>query len=114
VRLPRAGETDPSVPDVPVVCDAAKLDERDVPGAPDWVAEVLSPASAGRDETVNLAADERAGVPEVSLRHPTDRVFILYRLEGGRDGRPLTQAIRGGVAIAVLLEVIVDFDLFTE
>lgn len=119
VRLPKAGEADASVdtvlqPDVLVVCDAAKLDERGVRGAPDWVAEVLSPASAGRDQTVKLAAYERAGVPEVWLLHPTDRVLTIYRMEDGRYGRPHIQEMRGSAAIGVLPEVIVDFDLFTE
>ncbi len=83
-------------------------------GAPDWVAEVLSPASAGRDQTVKLAAYERAGVPEVWLLHPTDRVLTIYRLENGRYGRPQILEMRGSVTIGVLPEVKVDFDLFTE
>ncbi len=119
VRLPRAGEPDAQVdtvlqPDVLVVCDAAKVDERGVRGAPDWVAEVLSPASAARDQTVKLAAYERAGVPEVWLLHPTDRVLTIYRLEDGRYGRPQIQEMRGRVAVGVLPEVGVDLDLFTE
>ena len=32
-------------PDILVVCDPAKLTERNVRGAPDWIIEVLSPAS---------------------------------------------------------------------
>lgn len=87
VRLPKGDEVDPAIdtvlqPDVLAVCDLAKVDERGVRGAPDWDAEVLSPASAGRDQTVKLAAYERAGVPEVCLLHPTDRVLTIDRLEG--------------------------------
>ncbi len=117
VRLPRAGEADEAVdtvvqPDVVVVCDPAKVDERGVRGAPDWVAEVLSPASAGRDQTVKLAAYERAGVPEVWLLHPTDRVLTIYRLDSGRYGRPQIREMRGRVTIGVLPEVSVEFDVF--
>ncbi len=117
VRLPRADEADAQVdtvvqPDVLVVCDPAKVDERGVRGAPDWVAEVLSPASAGRDQTVKLAAYERAGVPEVWLLHPTDRVLTIYRLEGSRYGRPTILEMMGQVAIGVLTGVNVDFDTF--
>lgn len=119
VRLPRVGEADAAVdtvvqPDVLVVCDPVKVDKRGVRGAPDWVAEVLYPASAGRDQTVKLAAYERAGVPEVWLLHPTDRVLTIYRLENGRYGRPQILEMRGSVTIGVLPEVKVDFDLFTE
>jgi len=119
VRLPKASEADAEIdtvlqPDVLVVCDPAKLDERGVHGAPDWVAEVLSPASAGRDQTVKLAAYERAGVPEVWFLHPTDRVLTIYRLEAERYGRPQILEMHGRIAVDVLPEVSVDFDLFTE
>ncbi len=117
VRLPRAGEADEAVatvlqPDVLVVCDPAKVDERGVRGAPDWVAEVLSPASASHDLTRKLAVYERAGVPELWYLHPADRVLTIYRLEAGRYGRPQVLEMRGRVEIAVLPGVCVDFELF--
>jgi len=100
VRLPRGDEADADIdtvvqPDVLVVCDPAKLDERGLRGAPDWVIEVLSPATAGHDQTRKLAAYERAGVPEVWLVHPSDRVLTIYRREGHRYGRPLIQEFEG-------------------
>jgi Uma2 family endonuclease len=47
------------------------------------VVEVLAPGTAGHDQTRKLAAYERAGVPEVWLVHPTDRVLtrVLARLD---------------------------------
>ncbi len=49
-------------------------------GAPDWVVEVLSQATAVHDQTIKLAAYERAGLREVWLVHPTDRAVTVYRL----------------------------------
>jgi Uma2 family endonuclease len=119
VRLPRAEEADEQVdtvvqPDVLVVCDAGKLDERGVRGAPDWVAEVLSPSSAGHDQITKLAAYERAGVREYWLHHPTDRLLTVYRLEGGAYGRPTIREMKGPVTLGVLPEVTIDFALFPE
>ncbi len=76
MRLPNAGETDEATetvvqPDVLMVCDRGKLDERGMRGAPDWVCDVLSPATASHDQTLKLAAYERAGVPEVWFIRPT-------------------------------------------
>lgn len=70
VRLPRSAEADSEVdtvvqPDVLIVCDRSKVDQRGMRGAPDWVAEVLSPSTAGHDQITKLSAYERAGVPEV-------------------------------------------------
>lgn len=117
VRLPRADEADDNVntvvqPDVLVVCDEAKLDERGVRGAPDWVAEVLSPSSAKRDLIVKLALYERAGVAEYWLLHPTDRLVSVYRLIDGRYGRPEISEMQGTLAIGVLPDVTIDFALF--
>ena len=113
VRLPRGDEADADIdtvvqPDVLVVCDPAKLDERGLRGAPDWVIEVLSPATAGHDQTRKLAAYERAGVPEVWLVHPSDRVLTIYRREGHRYGRPLIQELEG-VTPSLLDGVAVDW-----
>lgn len=100
VRLPKAGEADERVdtvvqPDLLVVCDRSKLDERGLRGPPDWVVEVLSPATAGHDQIRKLPAYERAGVPEVWLVHPIDRVLSVYRLRDGRYQRPEVAELAG-------------------
>lgn len=91
VRLPKPGQDDEGTdtvvqPDVLAVCDPARIDERGIRGAPDWVVEVLSPASAGHDMVVKRRIYEEAGVREYWLVHPTDRVLTIYRLDSGRYG----------------------------
>ncbi|MDP2832400.1 MAG: Uma2 family endonuclease [Pseudomonadota bacterium] len=117
VRLPQAGEGDEQIdtvvqPDVLVVCDETNLDERGVRGAPDWVAEVISPSSAARDQIVKLALYERAGVLEYWLLHPTDRLVTVYHLINGSYGRPEINEMIGSLAIGVLADVTVDWSLF--
>ena len=89
-------------PDVLVVCDPAKLTPRGIRGAPDWVLEVISPASAGHDQTVKLAAYERAGVKEYWLAHPGDRVLTIYRHDGTAYGRPRIMELAGATPVEVL------------
>jgi Uma2 family endonuclease len=53
VRLPKSAEADDQVdtvvqPDVFIVCDLQKIDARGMRGAPDWIAEVLSPGTPPR------------------------------------------------------------------
>jgi Uma2 family endonuclease len=115
VRLPKGDEADELVdtvvqPDLLVVCDPAKLDERGMRGAPDWVVEVLSPATAAHDQTLKLAAYERARVPEVWLVHPVDGVLTLYRLEGNGFARPAIHELRGRTAAAAVPGLVIDWD----
>jgi Uma2 family endonuclease len=97
-------------PDVLIVCDLNKLDERGMRGAPDWIAEVLSPTTASHDQIVKLPICERAGVLEVWLIHPADRTLAIYRLEGGRYGRPAILELKGRTAISAIPSVSIDWD----
>jgi Uma2 family endonuclease len=115
VRLPKAGEADELIdtvvqPDVLIVGDLSKLDARGMNGAPDWIAEVLSPTTSAHDQVVKLPIYERAGVLEVWFIHPIDRMLTIYRLEGGRYGRPTFQALKGTTAISAIPGVNIDWD----
>lgn len=97
VRLPRRNEADDQVdtvvqPDVAVICDPGKLDDKGCRGAPDWIIEILSPSSAAHDQIRKRALYERHGVREYWLLHPVDRVLTIYRL--GQDGAYGTPDIR--------------------
>jgi Uma2 family endonuclease len=115
VRLPKSAEEDEQVdtvvqPDVLIVCDLQKIDARGMRGAPDWVAEVLSPYTASHDQAVKLPAYERAGVREVWLVHPIDRTLAIYQLEAGRYGRARILELEGKTQIAAVSGVTIDWD----
>lgn len=115
VRLPKTGESDHQVdtvvqPDISVICDKAKLDERGCRGAPDWIIEVLSPATAGHDQIVKRALYERVGVREFWLVHPVDRVVSIYLLERGAYGKPIVQELDGTTAATILPQVVIDWE----
>jgi Uma2 family endonuclease len=115
VRLPRATEEDDQVdtvvqPDLFIVCDLAKVDRRGVRGAPDWVAEVLSPGTARHDQIVKVPAYERAGVREVWLIHPGDLTVSIHHLEAGRYGRATTLELKGRTQLTAVPDVTIDWD----
>lgn len=115
VRLPKTAEEDDRVdtvvqPDLLIVCDLQKLDARGMRGAPDWVAEVLSPGTVSHDQIVKLPAYERAGVREVWLIHPVDRTLRVYRLEGGNYGRATLLELKGQTLISAVPGVTIDWD----
>jgi Uma2 family endonuclease len=58
VRLPRKSKDDKDIitvvqPDICVICDPAKLDDRGCLGAPDIVVEILSPGN-NKKEVINM------------------------------------------------------------
>jgi len=115
VRLPKSGEEDNLVdtvvqPDVFIVTDLRKVDIRGVRGAPDWLAEVLSPSTARHDQVVKLPVYERAGVREVWFIHPIDRTVAIYLLERGRYGRPRMLGLKGKTQLTAVSGVTVDWD----
>ncbi len=114
VLLPHGNETDGAVrtvvqPDVFVVCDPAKITERAILGAPDWIVEVLSPATASRDHIGKRLAYEQAGVLEYWLVHPIDKVLMIYILEDGAYGKPIVLALEGETPIAVLPGLVIQW-----
>lgn len=76
-------------PDLCVICDPAKLDQRGCLGSPDWIIEILSPGTAGRDMDEKFTLYEESGVGEYWIVAPGEQnisVFVLeddhYRLVG--------------------------------
>lgn len=115
VRLPKGEEADEQIdtvvqPDLSVFCDRGKLDDKGARGAPDWVIEVLSPATAGHDHILKRRVYERAGVREYWLVHPTDRIVTVYWLTDGQYGRPDVYELAGTTASRLLPEIAIDWD----
>lgn len=115
VRLPKGSEADDQVdtvvqPDVLIVSDPRKIDARGMRGAPDWIAEVLSPSTASHDKIVKLAAYERAGVPEVWLVNPIERTLTVYHLEAGHYGRPTRRELKGQTHLTAVPDVTIDWE----
>ena len=86
VRLPVQNKKRPSQidtvvqPDLCVVCDENKIDERGCIGPPDLLVEVLSKRTGKKDRTTKLRLYEEAGVREywiVSPKRATAEVFVL-------------------------------------
>lgn len=70
----------------------------------------MSPASASHDQTIKLAAHERAGVREYWLAHPGDRVLTIYRHDGTAYGRPRIMELAGETPVEVLAGVTVRWE----
>lgn len=70
-------------PDISVICDPNKLDKRDCKGAPDWIIEIVSPASRRMDYYTKLFRYRTAGVREYWIVDPSKNQIIVYDFEHG-------------------------------
>ncbi|MCX7011378.1 MAG: Uma2 family endonuclease [Candidatus Sumerlaeota bacterium] len=116
VRLPETDEPDEQVPnvvqpDIAVICDPKKLDDRGCRGAPDFVVEIVSPSTSAKDQIEKLDLYERHGVREYWIIHPIDNLLTVRLLgDDGKYGRPVIREGKGRVAVATLPDLGIDLD----
>ena len=87
-------------PDLMVVCDMEKIQEKVCYGAPDLTLEILSPSSRGHDSVRKLNKYRAAGVREYWLVDPENRAVIVYSFEAGNHFQIYSFADRIPVGIS--------------
>lgn len=68
-------------PDLSVVCDRTKLNEKGCIGAPDWIIEIVSPSSQQMDYGIKLFKYRTAGVREYWIVNPMKHTVTVYDFE---------------------------------
>ena len=68
-------------PDLTVLCDPAKSEDKGCVGAPDWVVEVVSPSSKRMDYLLKLFKYRTAGVREYWIINPEKRIVSCSTTE---------------------------------
>ena len=68
-------------PDLCVICDETKIDERGAIGAPDLVIEILSPGNPNKEMKYKFDLYEEAGVQEYWIVNPADKTLFIYVLK---------------------------------
>ena len=117
VRFPKNGETDNNKiftvvqPDICVVCDPSKLDERGCIGAPDLIVEVQSPSTAKKDLREKFNLYERAGVKEYWIVFPREKGLTVFLLgEDGKYNEGTPYQFEGKVPVAIFKGLEIDLE----
>lgn len=71
-------------PDICVICNLRKIDERGCNGAPDLIIEIVSPNSIKRDVQDKLDIYQEGGVKEYWIAYPLEKMIEVFLLEGDR------------------------------
>lgn len=103
-------------PDICVICDEHKIDDRGCRGAPDWIIEIVSPSSAAQDQIRKLALYERHGVKAYWIAHPIDRVVTIFHLEENASyGKPKFIETKGQLPVDKFHGLTIDWEIvFTK
>lgn len=68
-------------PDISVICDKNKLDDKGCKGAPDWVIEIVSPGSRRMDYAIKLFQYRSAGVREYWIVDPEKNRIMVWSFQ---------------------------------
>ena len=71
-------------PDIFVICDRNKIDNRGCKGAPDLVIEILSPSTARYDWIDKMNQYQKAGVREYWIADPQNQLVHVFLLKDGQ------------------------------
>ncbi len=71
-------------PDISVICDQSKLDEKGCLGAPDWIIEIVSPGNTKREIDDKFEIYQENGVREYWIIQPTDETLTVFELKEQR------------------------------
>ncbi|MDQ3682369.1 MAG: Uma2 family endonuclease [Bacteroidota bacterium] len=72
-------------PDICIICDELKIDERGCCGAPDLVIEILSPGNTKKEVKIKFELYEEAGVKEYWIVYPAEENIAVFLLsENGK------------------------------
>ncbi|WP_114749698.1 Uma2 family endonuclease [Pleomorphovibrio marinus] len=89
VRFPTTSKEDRKIynvvqPDICVICDPEKLDDRGCIGAPDLIVEILSPGNSKTELKHKFELYESNGVREYWIIHAETQDLLIYTLTNGK------------------------------
>lgn len=99
-------------PDITIICDEKKLDERGCIGTPDLIIEIISPSTARRDKIEKFNLYEKSGVQEYWIVEPEEKILSVFLLESnGKYGRPNLYSEEDQVQVSSFESLIIDLQM---
>lgn len=111
VRFIGEGETDENnrntvQPDISVICDKSKLDDKGCKGAPDIIIEVVSQSNSSMDYVKKLYLYERFKVREYWIVNPDTKSVLVYVLNSqGQYGEPGKYSFSDDIMVSIFDEL---------
>lgn len=102
------GNTNYVEPDISVICDPDKLNDKGCNGAPDWIIEIVSPSSRKMDYITKTNLYMNAGVKEYWIVDPMREIVMVYK--ASEDAVPVFSRFGEKIKVGIYddLEIIVE------
>ncbi|MDE7247959.1 MAG: Uma2 family endonuclease [Lachnospiraceae bacterium] len=99
-------------PDISVICDKRKIDEKGCHGAPDWIIEIVSPSSRKMDYIRKTVLYQEAGVREYWIVDSMKETVTVYEAE--RWNTPVCHSFSEQIKVRIYEDLFIDFLAMTE
>ena len=93
-------------PDISVICDRDKLDEKGCQGAPDWMIEIVSPSSKMMDYERKVRLYREAGAREYWIVDAETEMVTVYDFE--HDKEPARYTFSDRIKVGIFEELWLD------
>lgn len=94
-------------PDLSVICDAEKIEEKGCNGAPDWIIEIVSFGSRSMDYYTKLSLYRSAGVREYWIVDPMKQTILVYDME--HAAAPVIYSFADRIKVNIYQNLEIDF-----
>lgn len=96
-------------PDISVICDLSKLDDKGCVGSPDIVIEILSPSNHKKEMDSKFDLYQESGVKEYWIVEPNTKTVLMYVLENDKfiglkpfsEGQQITSTVLTGFSVGI-------------
>lgn len=94
-------------PDISVICDRDRLDQKGCHGAPDWVIEIMSPSSVKMDSVRKVKLYQEAGVREYWIVDAGKETVTIYKADCWNNPvcHSFSERIKAGIFEDLYLEI---------
>ncbi len=99
-------------PDLSVICDKNKLDDRGCNGAPDWIIEIVSPSTQRVDYGIKLFKYRTSGVREYWIINPANKNVTVFDFEKEQDSAQYSFA--EDIPVCIYEDLSVRIDMLLE
>lgn len=98
-------------PDISVICDPEKLNDKGCSGSPDWIIEITSKTTKQYDYSTKLAAYWNAGVREYWIINPLKNMVTVNYFADMDEYLPVNYTFQDKIKVNIYDDFTIDFSL---